>query len=294
MELEILILMRRLDGNGKNNGTDGKAGTDGFPRAGKSALRTFLSVFLFTAALGTAMLLLFVYVALPAIISRISDFIDDNFARELYRSTLVPDDGAPAFGQTPAPEVPALPRDCYSYALSQNPDVAGRIRIEGAGIYYLVLQADNNEKYLKTGYSGEASDRGAIFLDHRCDTRPEALRGHYIIYGHNARDGTMFHNLTKYKDSDFFYANRTIRFDTLYKDCEWEIFSVYVTDIGFDFIRTDFSDGGDWLSFLREIQSKSLYETDTVLRPDDVVLTLCTCTNESDDTRLVLHARLAG
>ena len=53
------------------------------------------------------------------------------------------------------------------------------------------------------------------------------------------KNGTMFHNLMEYKDEKFFYNNRTIRFDTVYEDLQWEIFSAYVSDTDFYFIDTN-------------------------------------------------------
>ena len=118
------------------------------------------------------------------------------------------------------------------------------------------------------------------------------LEGHYILYGHNMKNGSMFHNLSEYKNEDVFYNTPVIRFDTLYQDYEWEVFSAYVTDTDFYFIDTAFENDAEWLDFLRQIQQKSMYETDVRLTADDVVLTLCTCSYEFDDARFVIHARL--
>ncbi len=54
------------------------------------------------------------------------------------------------------------------------------------------------------------------------------------------KNGSMFHNLIKYKKEDFFRNNRIFQFDTLYADYRWEIFSAYVTDTHFYFIETEF------------------------------------------------------
>jgi sortase B len=210
----------------------------------------------------------------------------------MYESTLAD----PAFSAEAAfvqPGGAALkPRSVFSVALAENPDVIGRINIDAVGIAYLVLQSDDNEFYLKNGYTREKSRLGAVFLDYRCDASLYPLKGHYIIYGHNMESGAMFHNLLKYKDKKTFVGSRIIRFDTLYKDCEWEIFSAYTTTTGFYYIDTTFKDDNEWFSFLLEKQRRSMFKTDTLLSPDDVVLTLSTCTNVSDSERFVIHARL--
>ena len=244
---------------------------------------------------GIGLLLVCVYAIIPAIISDTAEIIDHKFALELYEETVPEADpqvsAAPVFVQPDTPEN-ISPRECFSSVLAENPDIVGRINIEKLGITYLVTQADDNKHYLKTGYDGKGSKSGTIFLDYRCDANTVPLKGHYIIYGHNMKDGSMFHSLTDYKNEFSFYDNAVIRFDTLYQDYEWEVFSAYITDTNFYFIDTVFSSNDEWLDFLHNIQQKSLYTTDAKLSADDVILTLCTCTYEFDNARFVVHARL--
>jgi sortase B len=258
----------------------------------RNALFTKVAVSVLAIFFGLLFLIICVYLIIPSIISGASDSLDLIRAKQMYESTLV----SPASGAEPAfvqpGKAPLKPRSVFSVALSENPDVIGRINIDGVGISYLVLQSDDNEFYLKNGYTGEKSRLGAVFLDYRCDTSLYPLKGHYIVYGHNMESGAMFHNLLKYKDKNTFFGSRIIRFDTVYKDYEWEIFSAYTTTIDFYYIDTTFRDDNEWHSFLREIQRRSMFDTDIVLSPDDVVLTLSTCTNVSDSERFVIHARL--
>ncbi len=258
----------------------------------RNALFTKVAVSIFAIFLGLLLLFICVYLIIPSIISGASDSLDLLRAKQMYESTLAkPVSGdEPAFGQPGA--APLKPRGAFSVALAENPDVVGRIRIDFTGIAYLVLQSGDNEFYLKNGYTREKSRLGAAFLDYRCDASLHPLKGHYIIYGHNIESGEMFHNLLKFKDKDTFFGNRIISFDTLYEDCEWEIFSAYTTTTDFYYIDTAFKNDNEWLMFLLNIQRMSMFETDTALSPDDVVLTLSTCTNESDSERFVIHARL--
>lgn len=264
----------------------------------KTARLTKVAVSVAAIVICIIIFLICVYIIIPSIISDASDTIDKSFALRLYESTLInpPTDGRAeqAFGQPAENERKAAPRVCFGAALGENPDIVGRIAIENMGITYLVTQAQDNEHYLKTGYSGDSSRLGAVFLDYRCDAHALPPKGHYILYGHSFADGGLFYNLKMYKDKDTFYNERIIRFDTLYADYAWEVFSVYTTDIGFNFIKTDFESGNEWLKFLKEIQQKSIFKTDTILSPDDVVLTLCTCVSEAENERLVVHARLTA
>jgi sortase B len=260
----------------------------------KSTLVAKVSVAAFAVLTGIAFILVCVYTIIPGMIANASSKVDARHALTLYERTVRyhEDTSQPVFEQPGETLAITEPRSCFSAVLDENPDIVGRISIEALGITYLVTQADDNEHYLVTGYDGAESKSGAIFLDYRCDAAAQPLCGHYIIYGHNMKNGTMFHNLTAYKDADTFYHNRIIRFDTLYADYEWEIFSAYVTDTNFYFIDTEFIDDLDWCGFLDTIREKSMHETDTELLADDVILTLSTCSYEFDDARFVVHARL--
>lgn len=262
----------------------------------------FTKIIIVTTAilLGVSIILIGAFVVLPTIISDSTKQIEQDYAVELYKKTVENPPATTAgtieaaFEQPGQPSVPALrfPRDNFASVLEVNEDIVGRISIDSLDINYLVTQGTDNDYYLHMGYDRKKSSSGSIFLDYRCNIDLDPLKGHYILYGHNMKNGTMFHNLTKYKDEKFFYNNRVIRFDTLYEDYEWEIFSAYVTDTDFYFIDTTFKDDADWLSFLLTVQDKSLFPTNTKLSADDVVLTLCTCTYEFDDARFVIHARL--
>ena len=269
---------------------------------GSQVLRAKIIIIITAIMLGISIILIGAFVVLPNIISESIKPIEDNYAVQLYQKTLeTPSAPSPteatiqaAFVQPQPSTTPAIrfPRDNFASVLEVNDEVVGRISIDSADISYLVTQGTDNDYYLHHDYDKKESSSGAVFLDYRCNIDLNPLKGHYILYGHNMKNGSMFHNLMKFKDESFFYNNRKFRFDTLYEDHEWEIFSAYVTDTKFYFIDTTFKDDTDWLSFLHTIQDKSIYPTNTKLSADDVILTLCTCTYEFDDARFVIHARL--
>lgn len=269
----------------------------------KSALNAKITIVCVAAALAVVLLVICAYVLIPSVISDVNRQVKEhNLAQELYDMTeqdiIVPTstNAAAAFeqpGPSPSPLL-RFPRDGFAAALQQNPDIIGRVSLKSCDIAYLVTQTTDNQTYLSLGYDRQTSNNGAIFLDYRCDFELSPLRGHYILYGHNMKNGSMFHNLMKYKDEEFFYDNRVFRFDTLYEDYEWEIFSAYVTDTDFYYIQTSFADDAEWLSFLNTVHGKSMFATDVQLSADDVVLTLSTCSYEFDNARFVIHARLIG
>jgi len=172
----------------------------------------------------------------------------------------------------------------------QNDDIIGYVSIEGTNVQYAVAQAKNNYVYLDEGLDKQPNAAGAIFMD--SSNNPEITDYNTVLYGHNMKNGSMFHNLRYYSDKRFLETHNTIVFQTLYEETVWEIFSFYPTQTNFDYIQTVFNDQKDYESFLADIQLKSVVDTGITLTADDAVLTLSTCTNTADNMRYALHARL--
>jgi sortase B len=177
----------------------------------------------------------------------------------------------------------------YMSLLDVNSDLVGWVSVPGTVIDYPVVQADDNDFYLRRDIHKQAASGGAIFMDYRSDSKGQGR--HTILYGHHMRNGTMFKELEKFKNAEFFEQNGYVRFDTLFAEIEWEVFSVYITDTTFPYIQVSFSSDEEYVDFLKRIQNKSIYQKDIELNAEDQILTLSTCTYEYDDARFVVHAR---
>lgn len=177
----------------------------------------------------------------------------------------------------------------FEQLYADNNDLVGWISIDDTVIDYPVVQFVNNSFYLERDFYGETSRAGSIFMDYR--NIPDGDDFNTILYGHHMADGSMFKALMKYKDESFFKEHKTIQFDILNKEYQWEIFSVYVTHVDFYYIDTSFPDDEKKMKFIEQIRGKSLYETDIDVGPEDHILTLSTCTYEFEDARFVVQAK---
>lgn len=161
-----------------------------------------------------------------------------------------------------------------------NPEYAGWIRAEGADADYPVVQGADNEKYLTTTFSGEENKLGAIFMDFRC---AEAFDGPYtIVYGHNAKDGSMFGSLSRYLDAAYRREHPIIEVTTASGETlTYRILTAQVTDI-YDEAFSLFGAGSDTLAaFAKSIGAQE----------GAAILTLSTCTDTGGkDKRLLVHA----
>ena len=183
-------------------------------------------------------------------------------------------------------------RTGFDTLLKENDELVGWLTIDDTKIDYPILKADNNSDYLNRNFYKEKNIAGSIFMDYRNDVESPGLNT--IVYGHRVKDGSMFEQLTKYEDEDFFNSHPTFEFDTLYDSYEAEIFAVYITKTDFDYIQTDFSSDAEYEELLATARGKSMYESDVEVNVDDHILTLSTCDYELDPDhgRLVIQAKL--
>jgi sortase B len=180
----------------------------------------------------------------------------------------------------------------YTDLYDENPDLVGWLTVQNTAIDYPVVQGADNDYYLHQDYYGEESKYGCIFLDFNNKIFPLEAPCNLVLYGHNMKDNSMFGELEKYKKESFFEENPTFTFSTLYGEYTWEVFSVFVSDVYFYYNDTTFPSEANWTSFLNSCVEKSMYETGVVPGPDDIILTLSTCSYEFSNARFAVQARL--
>ena len=80
-----------------------------------------------------------------------------------------------------------------------NSDVIGWIKIDGTNIDYPVMQ--NRDFYLHKNIYKNYSSHGTPYLAEHCNLNSS---DNLIIYGHHMNDNTMFSQLEKYKNYNFY------------------------------------------------------------------------------------------
>ena len=173
-----------------------------------------------------------------------------------------------------------------------NDDIVGYVKIEGTEIDYMVMQSDDNDFYLDRDVYGQVTAAGSVFMDYESDAA--SLGRNTILYAHNMRNGTMFHNLRYYQDRRFFDANRYVHLTTLHDQTVWEIFAFYTTTIDFEYIQVYFPDDNSFLELIDEITARSVHNSGIEVGRDDLMLTMSTCSGATRDSRFVVHARLVS
>ena len=171
-----------------------------------------------------------------------------------------------------------------------NPDTVGWLRFdpEPSQINYPLVQTDNNDLYLSKTFSANENTVGAIFVNYI--NHPDFNDKNTIIYGHRMKDNSMFHELEKYQDKSFWEENQYFYIYTPDgREITYHIFSAgIVKDVSETYV-TEFNNQEEFDNFLKAIQIASAYDTGVKVYGTDVIVTLSTCTKESDDNRMVVR-----
>ena len=189
-------------------------------------------------------------------------------------------------------EEPKIDNGYVAALLSINPETVGWLKINDTNIDYPVVKSNNNKYYLHHNYELEDDHNGWVFMDYR--NNPKELNKNTIIYAHNRYyNGVMFGTLDKVLSDKWTNKknNLTIKFDTLYGEMNWQIFSAYKVEVTSDYLQIKFSTDDEFMEFISKIKQRSIRDYGIEVGPNDKIITLSTCATEKD-TRIVVHAVL--
>ena len=170
---------------------------------------------------------------------------------------------------------------------SINSDYKMWIQIENTNINYPVVQSSDNDYYLKHNFRKESNISGTVFVESANDIDNDK---NIILYGHNMRNGTMFNNITNYKEESFFNEDNKINIimnNTLY---EYEVFSVYVKNVSEVNLAIGFANEDEFINYAYNEADESLYKKDVDFSAEDNLITLVTCSYEFTDARTIVVA----
>lgn len=169
-------------------------------------------------------------------------------------------------------------------------DYRGWIKIKNTNINYPIVQGQDNSFYLHKDIDKNYLISGSIFMNYLNNGFNDE---NTVLFGHHMRNGTMFAQLKKYKEKDFFYGNNDIDIELEKgKTLRYRVFSAYVTDAKDNYIKTNFDNKVQYKDFLEKIKNKSIYKSDIDINENDKIITLSTCSYEFNDARMVVHGKL--
>lgn len=176
-----------------------------------------------------------------------------------------------------------------------NSDVIGWIKIDGTNIDYPIMQ--NGDYYLHKDIYKNYSSHGTPYLAPFCNLKKS---DNLIIYGHHMKDNTMFSQLEKYKNYNFYLNHKYIKFFTIEDgktiENNYEVMIAFKTiaysDEGFRYYSyTDFQNYEDYEEFVENCRNLEFYYTGVVGTHQDKYITLSTCEYSQKNGRMVVVAK---
>lgn len=162
----------------------------------------------------------------------------------------------------------------------------GWINVPETKINYPVMYSGDNEFYLNRAVDGSYLRVGSIFLDYRCNA---SFTGKInILYGHNMSDGSMFADVMKFIDSDYFDSYNYGWLTTENAVYKIDFFSLSQPE-NYDGFYDVNSDMNVWLDDLR---TNSFIWRNLEFSNEDKFISLSTCTGSEGSSRTVLTGKL--
>lgn len=176
-----------------------------------------------------------------------------------------------------------------------NPDIYAWITVPGTVIDYPILQhASDNTYYLMHNIDGSYGYPGCIYTENL--NSKDFTDNNTVIYGHNMKNGSMFAQLHKFEDPDFFNENREVLIYLPDEVLHYTIFAAHIYDDRHLLYSFDFTDPEVYQKYLDSIFStrdmSANIDKDITVTTDDQIITLVTCIGSQPNNRLLVQAVL--
>lgn len=175
-----------------------------------------------------------------------------------------------------------------------NPDVVGILEFDDREIYEPIVQAPDNEFYVRKNIDLDYSAAGIPFIS--CDGNLSSKN--VVIYGHSSiRSNIIFTPLMQYLDEDYYKEHPKFYFEMENEKRTYEIFSVFGYDTrnlndSLEFVQSKWRKILDFEDFINKCKKKSFYQTDVEVSTVDNLMILVTCDTRNNEKRIVVLAKL--
>ena len=193
------------------------------------------------------------------------------------------------------PELAELPIDFVGLQ-EVNPEIYAWIEVPDTNINYPILQHEGEDQsyYLTRDVNGKENQAGSIYTEDY--NNKDFQDPHTVLYGHNMKNGSMFHNVRYFSEKEFFEEHDTLYIYMPEKILTYEIIACYEYNDRHLLGSFDFDDEEAYAAYLEEIMNpRSMY---TLIREgaevtvEDKLLTLSTCVANKPNNRRLLQAVL--
>ena len=173
---------------------------------------------------------------------------------------------------------------------AKNADVVGWIYADDTPIDYPIVQAADNDYYLRRMLNKRYNVSGSIFMDYR--SASDFSDPLTVVYGHNMKNDTMFGSLTKYGDGGYYEAHPWLWLLTPAGNFRIDVvagFDVSPSSAIYQYPETA-AEMSSWLDALASYPSD--FTSHDAIADGDRVILLSTCSYAFDNARYVVVGKL--
>lgn len=173
---------------------------------------------------------------------------------------------------------------------ARNADVKAWIQIPDTHVNYPVLQGETNDSYIHRDIDKKELSAGSIFVASENMAPFDDLNT--VIYGHNMKNGSMFHDIKSYIDQEF--ANQHPYIYIYLPDgtvSRYKVFAAHIISAVSELYNSQINDLQAFYQKIMETNNLSISFDQNSQQP---IITLSTCTSGGSSTnkRNVVHAVL--
>lgn len=174
-----------------------------------------------------------------------------------------------------------------------NNDIVGILEFDNRVIYEPIVQAPDNDYYVRKNINKEYANAGIPFVsaDGNIDSK------NVVIYGHSSKwNSIIFTPLMSYIDQNYYKVHPTFRFITENETRTYQIFEVMNVDLNnlndsLEFTQSSWNSETAFNAFISDSINRGLYKTDVSINTEEKLMTLVTCDTRNDNKRIVILAK---
>lgn len=174
---------------------------------------------------------------------------------------------------------------------SMNRDFIGWLYLPDTTIQYPIVSSEDDEHYLAYTFDGTKNSCGSIFMDK--SNKTDFTSDNTVLHGHNMKNGTMFGSLRKFEKKEYWEEHPYIWIIRENIAMKYEIFAVCITEAASDVYTLEFDEEKNFQDYIADrINDDAVFATGVNVTTNDRILTLSTCTSDTETGRRVVQAKL--
>lgn len=174
-----------------------------------------------------------------------------------------------------------------------NEDIYAWIDIPDTNIHYPIVQSQTDDSYyLNHTIEGAEGYPGSIYTE-RLNAK-DFSDFNTVIYGHDMKDGSMFKDLHKFEDADFFNQHEEV---VIYTETEKKVYKIFASVVYDDrhilyyYNNQNVEDRKDFLQSIYESRNmKNQIRSDVSVDENSHIITLSTCISGQPENRFIVGA----